>query len=90
MSYRIESDSIGEIKVNTSCYWGAQTERSLNNFKIGGHKFPRSMIKAMGITKKASAIVNFDLGKLSEEKSKLIQKACDEVIDGKLDEHFPL
>lgn len=88
--FRIETDSMGEVKVATNVYWGAQTQRSLENFKIGGHRFSRSMIKAFGVVKKAAALVNQDLGKLSKEKTDLIVKACDEVIAGKLDEHFPL
>lgn len=90
MDFRVESDSIGEIKVPTNKYWGAQTQRSIQNFKIGNHRFPRAMIKAFGIVKKAAAMVNTKLGKLPEEKAELIVKACDEVIEGKLDDHFPL
>lgn len=88
--FRIETDSIGEVKVDSSKYWGAQTQRSLENFKIGGHTFPPSMIKAFGVVKKAAALTNFELGKLGKEKCELIVKACDEVISGKLNEHFPL
>ena len=87
---RIESDSMGEIEVRADRYWGAQTERSLLHFKIGDDVMPREMIRAFGILKKACALVNQDLGKLPPEKAKLIAQACDEVIDGKLDEHFPL
>jgi len=90
MQMRSESDSIGKIDVPADRYWGAQTQRSLQNFKIGGHRFPRGMIKAFGLVKKAAALTNMDLGKLSREKCELIVKACDEVIAGKLDEHFPL
>ncbi len=90
MEFRIEKDSIGEIKVAKNQYWGAQTQRSLENFKIGGHRFPRSMIKAMGIVKKAAALTNNELGILNKELCDLICKASDEVIAGKLDEHFPL
>lgn len=90
MNYRIETDSLGEVRVAKDKYWGAQTQRSLENFKIGGHKFSRPMIKAMGIVKKAAASVNFELGKLDKNVCELISKACDEVIEGKLDEHFPL
>lgn len=90
MATRIEKDSLGEIQVDESSYWGAQTERSLQNFKIGNHRFSRSMVKAMGITKKAAALVNKDLNKISKEKCELIIKACDEVISGTLDKHFPL
>lgn len=90
MNFRIETDSIGEVKVDNNCYWGAQTQRSLENFKIGGHKFPPVMIKAFGVVKRAAAEVNRDLGKLSSEKCELIIKACNEVMDGKWNEHFPL
>ncbi|HXI62774.1 MAG TPA: class II fumarate hydratase [Pyrinomonadaceae bacterium] len=87
---RIESDSMGEIEVPADKYWGAQTERSLLHFNIGFDVMPREMIRALGTLKKACALVNQDLGKLSAEKAKLIVQACDEVIEGKLDEHFPL
>ena len=87
---RIESDSMGEIEVPADKYWGAQTERSLLHFNIGDDKMPREMIRALGILKKAAALVNADLGKLPAAKLKLIEQACDEVIEGKLDEHFPL
>src|SRR5216684_2232584 len=87
---RIETDSMGEIKVAAARYWGAQTERSLIHFNIGFDVMPREMIRAFGILKKACALVNQDLGKLSPEKTKLIVQACDEVIAGKLDAHFPL
>src|SRR3989339_1605460 len=90
MNYRIESDSMGEIQVPTDKYYGAQTARSLMNFKIGGDRFPRELIRALGILKKAAALTNKELGLLSSEKADLIVKAADEVIDGKLDEHFPL
>ena len=81
---------MGEIEVPADKYWGAQTERSLLHFNIGGDKMPREMIRALGILKKAAALVNQKLGKLPAEKAKLIVQACDEVIAGKLDEHFPL
>src|SRR5882672_11152940 len=87
---RIESDSMGEIEVPADKYWGAQTERSLLHFNIGDDKMPREMIRALGILKKAAALVNQELGKLPREKAKLIVSACNEVIEGKLDEHFPL
>src|SRR3977135_1000111 len=87
---RIETDSMGEIEVPADKYWGAQTERSLLHFNIGNDVMPREMIRAFGILKKAAALVNQDLGKLPAEKAKLIVQACDEVIAGKLDEHFPL
>jgi fumarate hydratase class II len=87
---RIESDSMGEIEVPADKYWGAQTQRSLIHFAIGFDVMPREMIRAFGVLKKACALVNHDLGKLSGDKLKLIVQACDEVIEGKLDEHFPL
>jgi fumarate hydratase class II len=87
---RIESDSMGNIEVPADKYWGAQTQRSLQNFKIGGHRFGRPVIRAFGIVKKASALTNQDLGKLDAQKSALVVRAADEVIEGKLDAHFPL
>jgi len=87
---RLETDSMGEIEVPADKYWGAQTQRSLLHFNIGFDVMPREMIRAFGILKKACALVNQDLGKLTPEKVKLIVQACDEVIEGKLDEHFPL
>ncbi|MEP6635272.1 MAG: class II fumarate hydratase [Acidobacteriota bacterium] len=87
---RKESDSMGEIDVSSDKYWGAQTERSLLHFDIGDDKMPREMIRALGILKKAAALVNRDLGKLPADKEKLIEQAADEVIQGHLDEHFPL
>ena len=90
MDYRTETDSMGEIKVPVSKYYGAQTARSLMNFKIGGDRFPRELIRALGILKKAAALTNKELGILPAEKADLIVKAADEVIEGKLDEHFPL
>lgn len=87
---RIETDSMGEIEVASDVYWGAQTQRSLHHFNIGFDIMPREVIRALGILKKAAAITNFDLGKLPEDKMKLISQAADEVIDGRLDAHFPL
>jgi len=81
---------MGPIEVAADRYWGAQTERSLHHFNIGEDRMPREMIRALGILKKAAALVNEELGKLSHEKAKLIIEACDEVIAGRLDEHFPL
>jgi fumarate hydratase class II len=89
-SVRLESDSMGEIEVPADKYWGAQTQRSLLHFNIGDDKMPREMIRALGILKKAAGLVNAELGKLPSDKLKLIVLACDEVIEGKLDEHFPL
>jgi fumarate hydratase class II len=90
MSYRIETDSMGEVQVPADKYYGAQTARSLMNFKIGGERFPRELIRALGILKKGAALVNQELGWLSQEKAALIIQAADEVIEGKLDAHFPL
>jgi fumarate hydratase class II len=87
---RMETDSMGEIEVPGDAYWGAQTQRSLKHFNIGFDVMPREMIRALGILKKAAAIVNFDLGKLPADKKDLIVQAADEVIEGKLDDHFPL
>jgi fumarate hydratase, class II len=87
---RIESDSMGKIEVPNDRYYGAQTARSLIHFDIGRETMPPELIRAFGILKKAAALVNKDLGKLSAEKAKLIVQAADEVIAGKLDEHFPL
>ena len=90
MEFRIESDSMGQIKVPKDRYYGAQTARSLMNFKIGGDKFPRELIRAFGILKKAAALTNKELKILPAEKAELIVQAAEEVIEGKLDEHFPL
>ncbi len=90
MSFRIEKDSMGEIEVSADKYWGAQTQRSLEHFKIGGDKFPREMIRALGVLKKCAAKTNLGLGLLSENKAKFIVAAANEVISGQLDAHFPL
>src|SRR5438128_9946930 len=87
---RTETDSMGAIEVAADKYWGAQTQRSLLHFNIGYDVMPREMIRAFGILKKAAALVNNDLGKLPGDKLKFVVQACDEVIEGKLDEHFPL
>jgi fumarate hydratase, class II len=87
---RKETDSMGEIAVRADRYWGAQTERSLHYFNIGAEHFPRPMIRAFGILKKAAALVNGDLKTLTPEQVDLIVRAADEVIDGRLDDHFPL
>ncbi|MEO6391435.1 MAG: lyase family protein, partial [Pyrinomonadaceae bacterium] len=87
---RTETDSMGPIEVAADRYYGAQTQRSLIHFNIGDDRMPREMIRALGILKKAAALVNQDLGKLPAEKANLIVQACDEVIAGTLDEHFPL
>ncbi len=90
MEYRIETDTMGEMKVPADRYYGCQTARSLTNFRIGTETMPREIIRAMGILKKAACLVNMDLGKMPKDKGDLITKAADEVIDGKLDDHFPL
>ena len=90
MSTRTESDSMGSIPVAADRYWGAQTERSLHHFHIGAEHFPRPMIRALGVLKKAAALVNGELKTITPDQVKLIVAAADEVIDGKLDEHFPL
>lgn len=90
MEFRIERDTIGEMKVPADKYWGAQTQRSKENFKIGHEKMPLEVIKAFVQLKKAAAIANNELGKLSDTKKEAILKACDEVLEGKFDEHFPL
>ncbi len=90
MSMRIEKDSMGEIQVPASVYYGAQSARSLIHFDIGIEKMPREVIRGMGILKKAAAMTNAKLGVLKQDTCDLICKAADEVIDGKLDNHFPL
>lgn len=90
-TYRIEHDTMGEVKVPAERYWGAQTERSRNNFKIGPEgSMPVEIIRAFGVLKKCAALANFQLGVLSEEKKNLIVQVCDEIIEGKLDAEFPL
>jgi fumarate hydratase, class II len=91
MNFRIEKDTMGEVKVPADKYWGAQTERSRNNFKIGPEaSMPMEIIYAFAYLKKAAAQANFELGVLSAEKRDLIGKVCDEILAGKLDEEFPL
>jgi len=87
---RTETDSMGPVQVAADRYWGAQTQRSLELFRIGGERFPREMIRAIGLVKKACALVNRDLGLLPPEVAAAIVRAADEVIDGGLDDHFPL
>ncbi|EDO18089.1 hypothetical protein Kpol_1045p76 [Vanderwaltozyma polyspora DSM 70294] len=90
--FRVETDGFGEIKVPANKYWGAQTERSFENFKIGGsrERMPEAVVRAFGVLKKCAAIVNTELGGLDPATSKLIQQAADEVATGKLNDHFPL
>jgi len=90
MATRTESDTFGPIEVETSVYWGAQAQRSLGNFKIGWEKQPKPIIKALGVVKRAAAEANIALGKLDPKLGEVIIKAAQEVIDGKLDAHFPL
>ncbi|PLX69266.1 MAG: class II fumarate hydratase [Denitrovibrio sp.] len=90
MKYRIESDSMGEINVPEDAYWAAQTQRSLENFKIGWEKMPVSLIHAFAVLKRSVAVVNNRLGKLSEDKTQAVVKACDEILDGELKDQFPL
>ena len=91
MNYRIEKDTMGEVKVPADKYWGAQTERSRNNFKIGPEaSMPKEIIEAFAYLKKAAAQANHDLGVLSADKKQLIEKTCDEILAGKLNGEFPL
>ncbi len=92
MDFRIEKDSLGEVQVPANKYWAAQTQRSLQNFKIGGiaDRMPIEIIRAFAILKKAAALTNKDLGVLSADKAGLIAEVCDEIYEGKLDEEFPL
>jgi fumarate hydratase class II len=90
VEYRIESDSMGEIKVEVGAYWGAQTQRSLENFKIGTEKISPEVIRAFAILKKAAALANFDAKKLPKKKKDAIVKACDEILKGKMADQFPL
>lgn len=90
IEYRIEKDTLGEVKVPADKLWGAQTERSFENFKIGIEKMPVEIIRAFTILKKAAAITNNKLGQLDEERTKVIVQVCDEILEGKLAEHFPL
>ncbi len=88
--YRTEYDTLGPVKVPADKYWGAQTQRSFSNFKIGKGKMPDEVVKAFAILKKAAALTNSELGVLPTEKADLICKVCDEILQGKLDDHFPL
>ena len=92
MNYRIEKDTMGEVQVPTDVYWGAQTQRSIENFKIAQdiNKMPKEIIKAFAYLKKSAALTNEELGVLPQEKSDLIGKVCDEILSGKLDDQFPL
>ncbi|MBK8042133.1 MAG: class II fumarate hydratase [Haliscomenobacter sp.] len=90
MEYRIEKDTLGPVQVPATKYWGAQTQRSFQNFKIGGHRMPMEIIRAFAILKKAAALTNLELGVLPEEKTKLICQVCDEILQGQHDDEFPL
>ncbi len=88
--YRKETDSIGEIEVSEEVYWGAQTQRSLNNFKIVAQKMPGEIIKALAILKRSAALVNSKLGKLDHKIAEEIVKAADRIVTGQLNDNFPL
>jgi fumarate hydratase class II len=88
--FREESDTMGVVRVPADRYWGAQTQRSLQNFKIGGEKMPMEMLRALAIVKHAAATVNERLGKLDSRRAEAIRVAAREVIEGKLDDNFPL
>lgn len=90
VNYRIEKDTLGEVRVPADKFWGAQTQRSKENFKIGMEKMPLELIYGLTYIKKAAASVNFELGKLSEIKMKAIQTVCDDILNGNYDKHFPL
>jgi fumarate hydratase class II len=90
MDYRIEKDTMGEVKVPADKYWGAQTQRSKENFTIGGHIMPIEIIQAFAILKKAAARTNQELGVLAADKADIIARVCDEILEGKLDDQFPL
>ena len=90
MQTRIEHDTMGEVEVPNDALWGAQTQRSLQNFKIGNERLPRAMIRAMGLVKKAAAITNANLGQIPQELAQYIVGAADEVIAGQWDSQFPL
>ena len=92
MEFRKEKDTMGVVEVPAHVYWGAQTQRSIDNFKIAQdiNKMPKEIIKAFAYLKKAAAITNFEAGVLPKEKSDIIGKVCDEILAGKLDDQFPL
>jgi fumarate hydratase class II len=92
MEYRIEKDTMGPVEVPADKFWGAQTQRSVNNFKIGGakHQMPLEIVHAFAILKKSAAQANAELGVLDQEKADIISKTCDEILEGKLDDQFPL
>ncbi|HNA41465.1 MAG TPA: lyase family protein, partial [Saprospiraceae bacterium] len=92
MQFRTEKDTMGEVQVPVDAYYGAQTQRSIDNFKIARdiNKMPREIIRAFAYLKKAAALTNRDAGVLPSDKCELISKVCDEILDGKLDDYFPL
>src|SRR5436190_2420496 len=92
MTYRIEKDTMGEVKVPSEAYYGAQTQRSIDNFKIAQdiNRMPKEIIRAFAYLKKAAALTNLDAEILPKDKCDLICKVCDEILTGKLDDHFPL
>jgi fumarate hydratase, class II len=90
MSHRIEKDTMGEVRVASDRYWGAQTQRSLENFRIGDERMPLPVIRAFAVLKKASALTNAELGVLEQAKADMIAQVCDEIAAGELDDHFPL
>lgn len=90
MDYRIEHDTMGDVRVPAEKYWGAQTQRSFENFRIGTEKMPAEIIRAFAFLKHGAAMANCRLGKLDEERCSLIGQVCDEILAGKLDGHFPL
>ena len=92
MDFRKEKDTMGIVEVPANVYWGAQTQRSIDNFKIAQdiNKMPKEIIRAFAILKKAAALTNFDAGVLPQDKCELIGKVCDEILAGKLDDQFPL
>src|SRR3569832_1236642 len=92
MEFRIEKDTMGEVQVPVNAYYGAQTQRSIDNFKIAQdiNKMPREIIRAFAYLKKAAALTNLDAGVLPKDKCDLISKVCDEILEGKLDDQFPL
>src|SRR6201990_1025592 len=92
MDYRIEKDTMGKVNVPANVYWGAQTQRSIENFKIAQdiNKMPKEIIRAFAYLKKAAALTNLEAGVLSKETCDLISKVCDEILEGKLSDQFPL
>jgi hypothetical protein len=90
MKMRVEKDTMGSVEVPADKYWGAQTQRAIDNFKIGGQLMPVEIIRTFAVLKKAAAVTNLELGVLPSEKCDLISKVCDEIMEGKLDDEFPL